>query len=248
MRFKTLPLLAGSLALAGLTCLALRMPVPMAAATGSALDRSRTLVTSEARRSPPFQLWTLLASAARGRLQRPWALPSRTLVAPHSGRGGTLRGRTTPGPTAPLPRGSRTRTVIDILTAAARAQRLDPGLVLAVAYWESGWRQSTVSPAGAVGIMQVEPYSAAWAGPALLHRRVDVRDLTDNAAVGTALLRSYLDEFGDQTAALEAYNQGPASLQSDGVTAGAERYAEGVEALAARIDRGDLPTPPPAPR
>ncbi len=53
-----------------------------------------------------------------------------------------------------------------LLEAAARDQ-VDPKLVLALSYWESGWDQSRVAAAGAVGLMQVLPASAQEAGPAL---------------------------------------------------------------------------------
>src|SRR2546423_10408732 len=58
-----------------------------------------------------------------------------------------------------------------LLIRAARHHRVNPNFVLAVSYWESGWNQAARSKTGAVGLMQVEPYTAAWAGPSLLHRR-----------------------------------------------------------------------------
>src|SRR3989442_11350504 len=69
---------------------------------------------------------------------------------------------------APLDRG----TARLLLIQAARHHGLRPGFVLAVSYWESGWNQQAVSRTGAIGLMQVGPSTAAWAGPALLHRRV----------------------------------------------------------------------------
>src|SRR5437879_6969496 len=85
-----------------------------------------------------------------------------------------------------------------ILIRAARHHRLNPNFVLAVSYWESGWNQAARSYTGAVGLMQVEPYTAAWPGPALLHRRVNLNNPVDNAAVGAGLLRSYLDQLHDR--------------------------------------------------
>src|SRR5207244_10280465 len=48
-----------------------------------------------------------------------------------------------------------------ILIRAARHHNLNPNFVLAVSYWESGWNQAARSRTGAVGLMQVEPYTAA---------------------------------------------------------------------------------------
>ena len=45
---------------------------------------------------------------------------------------------------------------------------------LAIAYQESGWNQRAVSPANAVGVMQVIPDSGRWASD-LAGRRPDCR-------------------------------------------------------------------------
>src|SRR5256714_13484674 len=84
-----------------------------------------------------------------------------------------------------------------ILIRAARHHNLNPNFVLAVSYWESGWNQAARSRTGAVGLMQVEPYTAAWAGPRLLHRRVNLNNPVGNPGLGAALLRSYLDQPHD---------------------------------------------------
>jgi soluble lytic murein transglycosylase-like protein len=127
-----------------------------------------------------------------------------------------------------------------ILVAAARQQRVDPSLVLALAYWESGWNPAEVSSAGAVGMMQVTPGTAAWAGPALLHRRVDIHSPQDNAAVGAALLRHYLDQFHDEHLALAAYYQGATAVQKHGIYPSSQRYVTGILALRDRARAGAL--------
>src|SRR5712692_6523216 len=90
-------------------------------------------------------------------------------------------------PPAPRPTSAQART---ILIRAAHDHGLNPNFVLAVSYWESGWNQAARSYTGAVGLMQVEPYTAAWAGPSLLGRRVNLNNPVDNAELGAALLRS----------------------------------------------------------
>jgi soluble lytic murein transglycosylase-like protein len=95
-----------------------------------------------------------------------------------------------------------------ILRDAAVRHCIDPKLVLALSFWESGWDQSRVSATGAVGIMQVEPDSAQEAGPMLLGRSVDLTDAYDNADVGAAIFREDLDHFKDSAMALAAYYQG----------------------------------------
>ena len=118
-----------------------------------------------------------------------------------------------------------------ILAQAAARHGLDPKLVLAVPYWESGWDQTKVSETGAVGLMQVEPMSADSAGPNLLGRTVDINNPYDNADVGAAILREDLDKFSDPVMALAAYYEGPTALQQNGLTPDAQQYADGVLSL-----------------
>jgi soluble lytic murein transglycosylase-like protein len=123
-----------------------------------------------------------------------------------------------------------------ILREAALRHQLDPKLVLAVSYWESGWDQSRVSETGAVGLMQVEPATAQEAGPALLGRAVDISDPYDNADVGTAVLKQNIAAFADVPMALAAYYQGPTSLRANGMFADTRQYVQGILDLAARMN------------
>ena len=133
-------------------------------------------------------------------------------------------------------RASSRPAVLQILKAAAAAQQLDPKLILALSYWESGWDQSRVSVTGAVGLMQVEPPTGAEAGPALLGRPVNLQDPVDNADVGAAVLRQDLNTFGSPELALAAYYQGPNSLRADGMFPDTQAYVSGILALAGRMN------------
>ena len=144
--------------------------------------------------------------------------------------------------TVPDTRGGLTRQQARaILTTAARRHGLRPSFVLAVAWWESGWNPDTVSSAGAIGMMQVTPGTAAFAGPALLGRAVDLRNPRDNADLGAALLRRYVDEFNDPKLALAAYYQGEAGTRKDGIYPGSHGYVDGIWALRNRFEQGQLP-------
>lgn len=122
-----------------------------------------------------------------------------------------------------------------LVFTTARQRGLDPNLALAVADWESGFNQSRVSSVGAVGIMQVMPTTADWAGPALLHRRADVHNPHDNIQLGVALLRRYVDEFHDPKLALAAYYQGAAAVHKQGIYPGSHGYVDGIWALRNRF-------------
>lgn len=115
-----------------------------------------------------------------------------------------------------------------ILVRAAHNHGLNPNFVLAVSYWESGWNQAARSYTGAIGLMQVEPYTAVWAGPALLGRRVNLNNPVDNAELGAALLRSYLDRLRDPRLALAAYYQGLSGVLRHGIYPSSRTYVDGI--------------------
>jgi soluble lytic murein transglycosylase-like protein len=123
-----------------------------------------------------------------------------------------------------------------ILIAAANHHGVRPSFILAVSWWESGWNPNVVSRDGAVGMMQVLPATATWAGPGLLGRHVDLRNPTDNAEVGAALLHRYLDEFGDPKLALAAYYQGEAATRRHGIYPSSHTYVDGIWALRNRFE------------
>jgi len=127
-----------------------------------------------------------------------------------------------------------------ILIRAARHHNLNPNFVLAVSYWESGWNQAARSRTGAVGLMQVEPYTAAWAGPRLLHHRVNLSNPVDNAELGAALLRSYLTQLRDPKLALAAYYQGLTGVRKYGIYPSSRRYVDGIWRLRNRFQAAHL--------
>ena len=93
-----------------------------------------------------------------------------------------------------------------IKEAAARYQ-VDPRLVAALAQTESGGNQEAVSPAGAVGVMQLMPETAAGLG-------VNPYDKRQNIEGGAKYLRQMMDTFGgDVQKAVAAYNAGPQAVK-----------------------------------
>ena len=130
-----------------------------------------------------------------------------------------------------------------LLDAAARRHGVNPGLVMGVGWWESGWNQSALSSTGAVGIMQVEPYTAASAGPRLLHARVDIHQAAANIELGAAILKENLDRYqGNLVKALVAYYAGPSAVTDWAhLDPDAQRYVVGVYNLAVAFDRGQGP-------
>jgi len=135
-------------------------------------------------------------------------------------------------PAVAAPTGTRGAAAKAIIVKQARRHDLNPNFALAVSYWESGWNQDAVSSTGAIGLMQVEPSTGVWAGPKLLGRTVNLHDANDNAEVGVALLRHYLDVFnGDPKLALAAYYQGETATHKHGIYPSSQSYVNGIWAL-----------------
>jgi soluble lytic murein transglycosylase-like protein len=83
------------------------------------------------------------------------------------------------------------------------AQRLPPGLILAVIDVESRFERWAVSSAGAVGLMQVMPFWPEQLGM----RRYQLVQVDANLRMGCAILRYYLTrERNDVRKALARYN------------------------------------------
>jgi soluble lytic murein transglycosylase-like protein len=139
-------------------------------------------------------------------------------------------------PTFAAPTAQQRAAAEAIIVKQARRHDLNPNFALALSYWESGWNQNAVSSTGAIGLMQIEPSTGAWAGPKLLGRNVNIHDANDNAEVGAALLRHYLDVFnGDPKLALAAYYQGETATHKHGIYPSSQSYVNGIWALRNRF-------------
>lgn len=98
----------------------------------------------------------------------------------------------------------------DLVQAAAQRYGVDPDLVHAVIQVESDYNPDCTSSAGAVGLMQLMPGTAAGLGVG------DARDPSQNIAGGVRYLRGQLDRFHDVDLALAAYNAGPGAVTRHG--------------------------------
>jgi LysM repeat protein len=122
-----------------------------------------------------------------------------------------------------------------ILTAQAEAAGVDPALVKAVAWQESGWQMVTAFDGG-MGIMQLMPDSVTWASDALLGYQINPYDPTDNVRAGVAMLRFYLQKYGGNVQdALAAYHQGMGSLASQGILPETQQYISNILTLQQRF-------------
>ena len=116
----------------------------------------------------------------------------------------------------------------------ARRYGLDPGLVRALAYLESGYQPEIVSPAGARGVLQVLPVTKHYVETFLLHRRVPW-SVEGGIEIGVVYFRQLLREFHrSETRALAAWYQGPASVRRHGPLKATRRFVANVLALRRR--------------
>jgi LysM repeat protein len=120
-----------------------------------------------------------------------------------------------------------------LVARTASAMGVDPALALAVAYQESGFNQRAVSPANAIGTMQVIPGTGRWASD-LVGRRLDLLDPEDNVTAGVAVLAA-LQARAEEKQAIAGYYQGLASVQARGMYEDTKDYVASVRAHRAKF-------------
>jgi N-acetylmuramoyl-L-alanine amidase len=119
-----------------------------------------------------------------------------------------------------------------LLTHTAQEVGVDPKLVRAVAWMESGWQQGVVSATGAVGMMQIEPYTGDWISRYLAGRQLNLHVAADNVLAGCLLLHHLVQMHGgDVNAALAAYYQGDGSIARHGLYDDTKQYQKVVGSL-----------------
>jgi soluble lytic murein transglycosylase-like protein len=138
------------------------------------------------------------------------------------------------------------------ITAAAAKYGLDPALLKGLIRQESNFDPNAGSPAGAQGLAQLMPGTAAALGV------TNPKDPAQAIEGGAKYLRQQLDAFGgDVPKALAAYNAGPGAVtRYGGVPPYAETqnyvrqvqaYAAGYRSAAPAAAASALPTPFPLP-
>ncbi|QCB98172.1 LysM peptidoglycan-binding domain-containing protein [Arthrobacter sp. PAMC25564] len=116
-----------------------------------------------------------------------------------------------------------------IVADTARRMGVDPSLALAFALQESGFDQRAVSPANAIGTMQVIPSSGQWASD-LVGRTLNLLDPYDNATAGVAIIRQLVLTSKDVDTAIAGYYQGQYSVSKYGMYDDTKQYVASIKA------------------
>lgn len=106
----------------------------------------------------------------------------------------------------------RNRRIVEL---TAERLGLEPALLAAVAWAESGFDDRAVSEKGAVGLLQVMPETGREVAERLGLEGFDLADPVDNALVGGTYLKEQLGRYGgDEHLALAAYHAGPGNADA----------------------------------
>lgn len=116
-----------------------------------------------------------------------------------------------------------------IVADTARRMGVDPSLALAFSYQESGFNQRAVSPANAIGAMQVIPMSGQWASE-LVGRKLNLLDPYDNATAGVAIIKALIQSSPNLDIAIASYYQGQYSVKTHGMFADTKTYVAAIKA------------------
>ena len=167
-----------------------------------------------------------------------------TTAAPTSGLvGDTFAGRTYPAATVAAANQNKAALLATaipsradmraLVAAVARDMGVDPALAQAIAYQESGFNHASVSPANAIGTMQVIPASGQWASE-IVGRQLNLLDPRDNVVAGVAILSRLIATSPDLPTAIAGYYQGQRSVRENGMFADTKRYVAAVQSLVPR--------------
>jgi LysM repeat protein len=136
-----------------------------------------------------------------------------------------------------LPNRAQIRSLI---ISTTKRYGVDPELALAVSWQESGWNQRVVSPANAIGAMQVVPSTGRFAS-SIVGRNLNLLKPADNVTAGVVLL-GRLTAAATLDIAVAAYYQGLGGVLKNGMYADTSVYVQNVLRIKATLEKGWSPT------
>ncbi len=117
----------------------------------------------------------------------------------------------------------------EMVARTAASMGVDPALAMAFALQESGFNHQSVSPANAIGTMQVIPDAGDWAS-GLVGRQLNLLDPQDNVTAGVAIIRALQQGGVSEDEAIAGYYQGQYSVSVNGLFPDTANYVAGIKA------------------
>ncbi|WP_182353415.1 LysM peptidoglycan-binding domain-containing protein [Flaviflexus huanghaiensis] len=111
---------------------------------------------------------------------------------------------------------------------------VDPALAQAHAFRESGFDARAVSPANAIGTMQVIPSSGKWASD-LIGRDLNLLNPRDNIIAGVVIIRQLQRSASSLDEGIAAYYQGLGGVRRNGMYPDTVQYVQRVKASMAQF-------------
>src|SRR5690554_6427881 len=128
---------------------------------------------------------------------------------------------------------SRILSVQTIVAKAAAEHEVDPALINAMIWVESRFNPKAKSPAGARGLMQLMPATAAYLAKRLGEHSARAYDPEFNVRAGALYLAEMMAKFGDEHHAIAAYHAGPGNVKKS-VEAG-QSFPDYSDAYVAKV-------------
>lgn len=120
----------------------------------------------------------------------------------------------------------------EMVRSTASSMGVDPSLALAHAQIESGFDATAVSPANAIGTMQVIPSSGEWASQ-LVGRDLNIMDPQDNITAGVAIIR-HLQGRDPGDIGIAGYYQGAGGVAKYGMYDDTKDYVKKINEAKSR--------------
>ncbi|WP_288027074.1 LysM peptidoglycan-binding domain-containing protein [Arthrobacter sp.] len=117
----------------------------------------------------------------------------------------------------------------EMVARTAASMGVDPSLAMAFAQQESGFNHQVVSPANAIGTMQVIPDAGDWAS-GMVGRKLNLLNPQDNVTAGVAIIRALLKDAKTVDLAIAGYYQGQYSVSVHGMFPDTKKYVASVKA------------------
>ncbi len=147
---------------------------------------------------------------------------------------GTTSGELTNLP-ADLANSTERMALMPVFDYWANEYSVPADLLKSLTWFESGWNNTKVSSADAIGIGQILPITAGFVSEYLVGEELDPWVPEQNIQLSARYLRYLLDHAGSVELAVASYYQGLTATRQHGIYSSSEFYVEGILAMRERF-------------